>query len=502
MTTMFKAVSGVTVLAMTICAPRPGFSQSSTTGALTGIVTDTSQATVPGVTIQLANEASGEVRSTTSNADGSYSFQLVAPGRYLLQAELSGFKTVARSGIRVSVTETTRLDLTLELGTLQETVTVAATSALVQLDNSSLGRVVGAEALSQLPLVNRNYTQILALSPGITSDLTNAGELGRGSGGQTTARTSVNGARANDNNFQIDGVDVTDVWASDIGNTPGAPVPNPDTIQEFKVQTGQADAAFGRNAGASINVITKSGGNTFRGSAFEFFRNEALNANDFFFERNSQPKPIVRQNQFGGTLGGPAIRDKLLFFASYQKTEQTNGLAAKSSASCSTVVTSPPLTDDRSAGALGALFAGQRGVNGGVAILADGSNVNPVALAVLNQRLPDGSYVLPTPQRIDPSLPFAIRGSSSFSRPCTFDENQYMANVDFLHNNRSHFVFRVFQATSDQFSTFNKAGSGTDCRRCEHSWWRHQPGKPVRGDVAVSLVGPQSTAVQRGTGRL
>jgi len=438
-----------------VCGTPSSFSQSASTGALTGTTTDATPAVVPGVKLTLTNEATGEARSTISGESGSYSFLQLVPGSYRLDAALEGFKTTSRSGLRIAVTETVRLDIRLEVGALSETISVEAAPQMVQQETSALGRVVGETVVMNLPLVSRNFTQILGLSPGITTDVTNAAELGRGSGGQITARTSVNGSRSFDHNFQIDGVDTNDFQQSDNGLTPGAAIPNPDTIQEFKVQTAQADASFGRNAGANVNIITKSGSNDFHGSVFEFFRNEALNANDFFFNRAGQKKPVVRQNQYGGTIGGPIKKEKLLFFGSYQGTKQFNGLAAgKFNAKCSSTISSPPLTNDRSAAALGALFAGRAGQNGGVAIRADGSNINPVALRLLNLKGADGGYLFPTPQTIDPSQPFARQGFSAFSEPCTFDENQYMVNLDFLQSDKSKFALRAFYADSDQHVEF------------------------------------------------
>ena len=454
--------SGIVILAL--CAAAPGFSQTASTGALTGTTMDATRAVIPGVEITLANEATSESRSAVSNENGSYSFQLLAPGAYRLEAALSGFKTAVVSVIRISVTETTRVDVQLEVGGLSEKVTVETAPVMVQQESSALGRVVTENVVASLPLVNRNFTQIIGLSPGITIDVTHAGELGRGSGGMTTARTSVNGGRAYDNNFMIDGIDANDFQQSDAGNTGGTAVPNPDAIQEFKVQTGQVDASFGRNAGAQVNIITKSGTNDLHGSLFEFFRNEALNANDFFFNRNGLKKPVVRQNQYGGTIGGPIKRDKLFFFGSYQGTQQAIGIAAgKARGICNSTISSPPLTDDRSAAALGRLFAGQRGQNGGTAILDDGSNINPVALRFLNLRLPNGNYLFPTPQTINQSLPFARQGFSAFSDPCTFDENQLMANADYLQTEKSKFAFRYFFSNSLSKVSFtnNSAAPGT-----------------------------------------
>src|SRR6266446_8862887 len=455
--TVLSIVAGLTIAAW--MAPL-GFAQTSSTGALTGITTDPSRAVIPGVEETLTNEATREVRTAVSNENGNYSFGLLTPGSYRLEAALPGFKTAVRSGIRISVTETTRLDVQLEVGGLSESVNVEAAPVMVQQESSALGRVVSDTVVSNLPLVNRNFTQILGLSAGITVDVTHAGELGRGSGGQVTSRTSVNGARSFDNSFQLDGIDSNDFEASDGGNTGGTAVPNPDAIAEFKVQTGQADASFGRNAGAHVNIITKSGQNDLHGSAFEFFRNEALNANDFFFNKTGQKKPVVRQNQYGGTIGGAITQDKLFFCGAYQGTKQLNGLAAgKARGICNSNISSPPLTDDRSAAGLGALFAGRAGQNGGVAIKADGSNINPIALRLLNTKNPDGTYLYPTPQLIDPSQPFARQGFSTFSVPCTFEENQYMANVDYLQTDKSKIAVRYFRAMTESKVSFQNSAS-------------------------------------------
>jgi len=180
-----------------------------------------------------------------------------------------------------------------------------------------------------------------------------------------------------DNNFQMDGVNISNNQtgrAGSVVSASGISIPNPDTIQEFKVQTSLYDAGYGRGAGANVNVVTKSGTNEFHGNAFEFFRNEKLNANDFFLNRNNQPRSVLKQNQFGFTLGGPVRHDKLFFFGSYQGTRQVNAVGSASLKSTFL----PTLTNDRSAAALGRQFGEQRGANGGVAVANDGSNINPV----------------------------------------------------------------------------------------------------------------------------
>jgi hypothetical protein len=266
----------------------------------------------------------------------------------------------------------------------------------------------------------------------------------------------VHGQRSYDNNFQMNGLQINDAYAQG-ATSGGVAIPNPDSILEFKVQTGQYDAAFGRNAGANVNVVTRSGGNDFHGSLFEFFRNTDLNANNFFTNRTGRARPVLNQNQFGGGLGGPLVKNRLLFFTSYQGTRQVNGVSSI------TTLISPALTNDRSAAALGSLFAGQRGAQqnalGGLgpAIAADGSNINPVALKLLQMKLPDGSYLIPTPQIFNPAAPFASRGTSTFSQPSRFNEDQYIANGDYLIGSSQKLMARVFEAISDQTVRFPAA---------------------------------------------
>ncbi len=234
----------------------------------------------------------------------------------------------------------------------------------------------------------------------------------------------MHGARSYDNNWQLDGISVSDVQGSG-PISGGIPIPNPDTLEEFKVQTGIYDAAFGRGAGANVSVITKSGTNHYHGTIFEYWRNDVLNANEFFLNKTGQQRPNLKQNQFGFVLGGPIRKDKLYFLGSYQGTRQVNGIAAgQARIACTVTLIEPPITDDRSPTALGKQFAGLKGASGGVAINPDGSNINPVALALLNFKLPDGSYLIPTPQTVDSSKPFTSSGFSAFTQPCNFAEDQ------------------------------------------------------------------------------
>ncbi len=449
----------IAILALTSLLLAPAHGQIAGRGAISGAVRDPSGALVPGASVQARNTATNETRRVTSTSKGDYTLPLLEPGRYELTITKEGFSPATLTGISVNVTEVTTIDAQLAIGPAQGTVRVEGTGQLLQTESSTLGQVVTSQMVENLPLVTRNYTQIIDLSPGVSADVTNAGELGRGGGG--TGAVVAAGSSNSDNNFQMDGVQINDLQASG-GFSGGVAIPNPDTIQEFKVQTSQYDASYGRNAGANVDIVTKTGGNSFHGSVWEFFRNEALNANDYFLKQQGQPRPVLRQNQPGFTFGGPIRRDKLFFFTSYQSTRQQNGVDA----ACSTSFNTPPLTNDRSAGALDLLFAGQPtftqelGLPGGSTVLPDGSNISPQALALFNAKLANGNYLIPTPQRIDTTLPFAGQGITTLSSPCTFNEDQFMTNADWNQSARDQWQARFFFANSEELVSFPASNLG------------------------------------------
>ncbi len=439
------------------------YSQTASTGALTGLTLDPSGAVLPGVTLHLRNEIGSEAKSATSDNNGRFAFFLLPPGTYELQAVKIDFKPVSQREIPVHVTETLRLDIHLALSTRVERLQVSSNPQMVQIDSSAMGRAVDSDTISGLPLATRNFTQIAGLSPGVAVAVYDAGELGTGATAQSQIGKSndgifVHGARSYDNNWQLDGISISDVQGSG-PISGGIPIPNPDTLEEFKVQTGIYDVAFGRGVGANVSVITKSGTNHFHGTIFEYWRNDVLNANEYFLNKAGQPRPNLKQNQFGFVLGGPIKKDKLLFLGSYQGTRQVNGIAAgQARVACAVTLYEPPLTNDRSLTALGALFAGLKGASGGVAINPDGSNINPVALALLSFKLPDGSYLIPTPQTVDPSKPFISSGFSAFTQPCDFSEDQGLGNLDTVLSEKSQIAARFFIAADNQLVTFPGGG--------------------------------------------
>jgi hypothetical protein len=434
------------------------YCQTASTGALIGTIFDSTGAVLPGVSISLTDQRTNSTKSTTSDMAGDFVFPLLSPGIYEIQVEKTGY-ALLRSGATIPVTETIRLDSYLGLATVHERAEVVSAPSMLQTESPTIGRVVNQKAVSSLPLATRNFTQIVGLSPGVMAGVNNAGELGLGGGGLSQIDKSidgifVHGSRSYDNNFQIDGLSVSDAQGTGAASG-GVPIPNPDAIQEFKVQTALYDASYGRYAGANISVITRTGSNAYHGDVFEFLRNDVLNANDFFANRTGQRRPSLKQNQFGFDIGGPIRKDKVLFFGSYQGTRQVNGIAAgQARTGCTASLSTPPLNNDRSAAALGKLFAGKSGALGGAAVKGDGSNINPVALALLNLKLPDGSFLIPTPQTVDPTKPFAAQGFSFLSQPCRFNEDQFLTNLDYTGSKTNSIAARFFLADDNQLVTF------------------------------------------------
>ena len=435
--------------------------QTSSTGALTVTATDPSGAVVPGATVTVAASATGVSRSHATESNGSYTFTLLPPGDYRVSISASGFKPVELSAVAVNVSETHSVNQTLEVGSQQQAVTVTTAAQAIQTETSTLGDVVGGRQLNDLPLVTRNYTQILGLSPGAIMDVNNASGVGRGS-----QWSYVNGLGNASNNYQMDGASMT-IYANGATHDPttyygSIPIPSPDSLSEFKVQTSLYDAGYGRNAGANVNVVTKSGTNDTHGSLFEFFRNDYLNANDFFANRSGQPRPPLKQNQYGGTFGSAIMKDKLFYFLSFQQTRQVNGADSHGH---STVTLPAQLTNARTAAALGAAFCPQNNpvaqtttFAGGTQVACDGSNINPIALNILNAKLPNGQYAIPAPQTILNAGTANAVGFSYFTVPSTFREDQVMGNLDYLLTNREIVALRYFFDFGRQNNGFGATG--------------------------------------------
>ncbi len=291
-------------LALTMALmPAAALAQGSVT--IFGIVSDASGSVVPGATITATHAQTALERVTASDANGNYTISQLPVGVYTVKAELSGFKTFLQERVQVQVDENRRVNVVMELGQLTESVTVAGETAQVDSRSGALREVVDSQRIVELPLNGRNPVQLQLLV---------AGAGGRAGQGQAQNESvSINGSRTNSNNYALDGADNHDPYF----NTPSV-FPSPDALEEFSLQTSSYGAEKGRNAGALMNAVTKSGTNEFHGTVFEFLRHEALNARNFF----SDTVPPFERHQFGGTAGGPLRRDRTFFFVSYQRTTQ------------------------------------------------------------------------------------------------------------------------------------------------------------------------------------
>ena len=427
-----------------------------------GNLSDPSGAMVPNAQVTVTNIETGQTVTVPANSLGHYVAPLLPPGNYSVSVKVPGFAPIVKTPINVPTGTTTTVNLQLAINASRQAVTVEAGAEILQTETASNGSTANHLTVTNLPLTNRNYTQILQLSPGVASQLPNAGSLGR-----ATIDVNVNGTRVADNSYQIDGEDASNLQEQGTGGVyaeAGISIPNPDAIEEFRIQTGQYDATYGRGSGANVDVVTKSGTNKFHGDAFEFLRNTDLNANNYFLNLVGQPRPVLNQNQYGGTLGGPVLKDRLFFFIAYQGTQQKNGQGTTSLESFQMPLLSNAASG-RTAQALGAEFAGLAGFRGGTKIAANGSNINPVALALLNYKLPNGNYLFPAPQTVQNASNVTTGGFSSFSVPSTFHEDQAIGNVDYFLSSKNRLSGKYFWSRDTQtaaFSTTDLPGAAQD----------------------------------------
>jgi hypothetical protein len=299
---------------------------SQTTAGVNGTVADSTGALIPGVNLTITNLDFGAKQEASTDANGAYQFAILQPGRYSLVARKQGFKQAARESVELEVNQTARIDFALELGAVNETVQVLDSAPLLESNTSSVGQVIESKAVSDLPLNGRNFAQLAILGPGVTGvGYAASGTIGSGSRPDDMrpgTELFSNGNREQSNNFMLDGVDNNFRRNGLITLRPSV-----EAVREFKIQTNLFQAEQGRNPGATINVITKSGSNTFHGSAYEFFRNSKLDAKNFFAKPGSA-KPQYQQNQFGASIGGPIRHDKLFFFADYEGFRKRQGTFA------------------------------------------------------------------------------------------------------------------------------------------------------------------------------
>src|SRR5438093_2740445 len=294
----------------------PSASAQEVGATLFGTVTDAAGASVPDAAVTITNPETGKTVTVTTQNDGSYVVPALTPGTYTVSVEKTGFKKSVQTGITLVVFQKARLDLQLEVGEISTTVEVTGAAPLVESGSASIGGVVDTRQVTELPLNIRRFGSLPLLFPGAVPD--NGGFSANIFGSPFSETTyASDGARGSGNNVLIDGVDAKNLFTGGFSIQP-----SPDAVQEFKVQTESFSAVFGKNAGSTINLVTKSGTNEIHGSAFEFLRNDKLDARNFF----AQDKPSFRRNQYGAYVGGPIRKNKTFFFGGYDALKTRKGL--------------------------------------------------------------------------------------------------------------------------------------------------------------------------------
>jgi hypothetical protein len=417
------------------------FGQGGATGAIGGVVQDASGAVIANAKVSVKSEATGEVvRQATTDASGLFTATLLPVGNYTVEVNAAGFPDTRFPGVVVRITETTRMTAVMKAGVVKEVVEVQSQMEQVNTTDATTGQSLGAQTITDLPLATRNFQQLLTLSTGASADLNNAAQLGRGN-----VFIHVNGGREDNNNYLIDGITVSDYAFGELTYTP---LPSPDSIQEFKVSTSLYDATQGRNGGGNINATLKSGTNRFHGDLWEYFRNTDLDANDYFLG-----KVVVKQNIFGGDIGGPIGSDAKFgyFYFNLQGTRQRSGDSA------GTFINSPSIyyvpVQDR-------LSPTQMATDCGVA------SVDPVAFNILsfksNQFGPGaGGYLYPLPTNVPASTPCLATVPFVVTDPGKFTDNQFTLNWDReFRGGKDRLSERFFWSNSDTFEPFGADSFG------------------------------------------
>jgi len=455
------------VLLLVLCLGSLAFAQGGATGAISGVVQDASGAVIGNAKVSVTSEATGEVvRQMKTDTSGLFTAELLSVGNYTVEVNAAGFPVTKFPNVPVRITETTRITANLKLSAVKEVVEVEAQAQQVDTTDATTGQSIGSATLSTLPLATRNFQQLLDLSAGASANLNNAAALGRGD-----VRIDVNGGREDNNNYLIEGISASDYSFGELTYTP---VPNPDSIQEFKVGTSLYDASQGRNGGGNINAIMKSGTAGFHGDLWEYFRNSVLDAADYFIGPFD-----LKQNIFGGDLGGPiGTKAKFgYFYVNYQGTRQRSGDSLGTYINTSIPVL-PSGSGSRTAAALATAFSSPAVLVGGItvcpAVTLTAAQIDPLSVAVLNvtgsQFGGAGGYLVPTvsgtpgvTQTYTPATattPASCNSTPNYGRlkltdPGKYTDNQFTANWDRDFNQgRDRLSWRFFWSDSETYQPF------------------------------------------------
>ena len=345
------------------------FAQASQTGGITGVVTDSGGALVNGATVDVINESTGKSeRTATTAGDGGFAITLLKPGLYKLEITAPNFKKAVITAVQVRIGESTRQDVTLEAGRIEETVNVEATTSLINPSSATTGQPLGAETLRTLPLASPNFLFLMSLSAGTASEPTDVRTAGRGA-----ADMNVNGQRTSNNSITLEGINVNDF---NLAHFDTVPLPNPSTLEEMKVSTSLYDASQGSKGGGAMGLVIKSGSKDFHWEGYWSHRNDALNANEWFRNANGVSKRArLLQNVFGGSGSGPVPKLGGFWFFNYQGVRARNGLDPLGSSLTPTIQNFPVGPDGRTSAALIAPAFG-----------LTAAQIDPVAVNILNQQ--------------------------------------------------------------------------------------------------------------------
>ncbi len=440
------------VLALLVIST-PAFPQGADTGGMTGVVKDSKGATVPDATVEIYNEQTNVlVRTPKTDSDGNYTVALLPPGSYRVEVTVSGFKKYRGVNVPVRIGETTRHDVSLELGSVQETVVVEATPTLINTANATTGQPVDPHTLTSLPLASPNYLFLLTLSPGANSEPIDVRSAGRGN-----VDIVVNGQRTSNNSVALEGVNVNDFNLAHFDNLP---IPNPSAIEEFRVATSLYDASQGSKGGGAVALVLKSGTKSIHGEAYWQHRNDAFNSNEWFRNSTGSPRAKLLQNVFGASGSGPFWGIGGFWFVNYTGVRARNGIDPNGS-TLSPTIQNFPVNADGTVSA--ATVAARYGLTA--------SQIDPIALNIINlSKSPyGGKFLVPrlgdsgcnktiNPTTVSTSSPDGTF-SCTFSAVAPISDNQFVTSYDrAFRQDRDKFSARFFYDNGQVQKPFGTAG--------------------------------------------
>ena len=471
------------LLGVMLALAPPARAQSSATGSLTGSVVDSSGGVLPGASITVTNRATGGSQTSVTGSAGEWTVSTLPVGRYDLTVELDGFKRTTQPDILVEAGITRRVHVTLHVGAITEQITVNGELPLVVATTAATFRRIAAEELTQIPTSTRSFTHLLSSEAGVSADLPPVLTNGTGN-----ISPSVNGTRTTSTSLFFNGIDATNITTNE-GAMSDNISPAPEMLEEVKLQTSLYDASTGRSGGGNFQLVTRSGGNGYRGSGYFTGQHESLNSNDFFYEKDGIDKPKARRYEGGVTVGGPLKKNRLFFFGGYQRTDAETGFVPTASSITVLPAALGLLQGERTKDSLWQAFST---ANPGIVqsipkahctSSTDTACISDVALRLFNLKNPvTGDFVIPAPRA---GLPVVgndgVAGSSVGGNPLVrqrnvvpseFQQDQYTAKLDGQLSNHNRLTGTLFYANFpglDSFPDPNSLASPFTLRRADQN---------------------------------